>query len=326
MRIIKPSVTLLENTNNVAHVARCARICRAGKFTSEDKDQQLFDNLIGSAHLSMLRHGSSYYIIPAKVIENGGSDINVFYNDYYENPYVNHVYDREFYVYLFSMNLQFLYEHPDIDDKLSSYLVSEKEFKKHYMSKDLIRHSFQVVTQISTSRELNRVSPNNIVEESTRYCNYSKDKFGNEITICQPHWFDLFDGEDTDEMTYNEQLKILEFVNNTTNKNCAKVLFNCKLNKYDTRFLEDYIHECINAGKTYIHFVNDLEILPQDARGILPLDTATKCIYTYTAAEWKHILDLRYYGKTGAPHPNAKIIAGMIREQLYNLGYTELHE
>lgn len=34
----------------------------------------------------------------------------------------------------------------------------------------------------------------------------------------------------------------------------------------------------------------------QDARGKLPLDTATRCIYTYSVREWRHIIDLRYYG------------------------------
>lgn len=32
-------------------------------------------------------------------------------------------------------------------------------------------------------------------------------------------------------------------------------------------------------------------------------------------------IDLRYYGITGKPHPNAKFITGMIREQLIGLGY-----
>lgn len=30
---------------------------------------------------------------------------------------------------------------------------------------------------------------------------------------------------------------------------------------------------------------------------------------------------LRYFGKTGAPHPNAKIIAGMIKDKLEEHGY-----
>ena len=51
----------------------------------------------------------------------------------------------------------------------------------------------------------------------------------------------------------------------------------------------------------------------QDARGVLPLDTYTVVAYTYTLSDWSHILDLRYHGTTGTPHPNAKIIGEKIR-------------
>lgn len=63
----------------------------------------------------------------------------------------------------------------------------------------------------------------------------------------------------------------------------------------------------------------------QDARGVLPLDTSTRCIYTYSVREWRHIIDLRYYGTTGKPHPNAKIIADMIRNNLMELGYDFIY-
>lgn len=55
--------------------------------------------------------------------------------------------------------------------------------------------------------------------------------------------------------------------------------------------------------------------------GNLPIDTATRCVYTYSILEWRAILDLRYYGTTGKPHPNAYIIASMIRDELMELGY-----
>lgn len=183
MRIIKPSVELLVNTNNTTHVAKCARICRAGRFTSDAKDEELVNTLINSEHLSMLRHGTNYYVIPANLIEEGGSSLNEFYNDYYYNPFIAHEDDVENKVYLYSINLQFIYENVDIEELLAPYLVTEEEFLR-YNNADLIRRfSFCCVTQISTSRELNRISPNNIVEESTRYCNYSQDKFSNEVTI-----------------------------------------------------------------------------------------------------------------------------------------------
>ena len=55
---------------------------------------------------------------------------------------------------------------------------------------------------------------------------------------------------------------------------------------------------------------------PEDARGVLPLDTATKVIYTYSVQEWKHILDLRYYGTTGKPHPNCHVVMQMVKDQI----------
>lgn len=55
---------------------------------------------------------------------------------------------------------------------------------------------------------------------------------------------------------------------------------------------------------------------PEDARGVLPLDTATKVVYTYPVEKWCDILELRYYGTTGRPHPNAKLVMGMVRDQI----------
>jgi thymidylate synthase (FAD) len=83
-----------------------------------------------------------------------------------------------------------------------------------------------------------------------------------------------------------------------------------------------YHEACESNFNTYHILVNQYGMNRQDARGVLPIDTATRCAYTYSIEEWRAILDLRYYGTTGAPHPNAKIIAGMIRQELIKLGYA----
>ena len=53
----------------------------------------------------------------------------------------------------------------------------------------------------------------------------------------------------------------------------------------------------------------------EDARCILPLDTATKVIYTYSIREWEHILSLKLYGKDNS---NWHIIMNMIKNQINN--------
>ena len=52
-------------------------------------------------------------------------------------------------------------------------------------------------------------------------------------------------------------------------------------------------------------------VAPQIARGILPNDCKTEIVVGATEDEWQHILDLRYHGKTGAPHPQIKELMGL---------------
>ncbi len=65
-----------------------------------------------------------------------------------------------------------------------------------------------------------------------------------------------------------------------------------------------------------------LNLPTQDARFILPLDTMSKAVYTYTVKEWEEILNMREYDYTGKAHPDAKIVAKLIHKELNKLGYT----
>lgn len=268
MELIKPSVELWrQGVDWQAHVAKCARVCYAS--VREDRNEQMIKNLMTNGHWSMFRHYSVYLIFPAKIIIG-------LRLEYFKNPYVNYdLYDGNYYV---ATNGQFWFEHLRNNyPQLGPYVVDELRFINTPIGHKLARYTFKVVTQISTSRELNRVSPNNIAEQSTRYV-YENGK------ICEPHWY-----SQTNALAY-------EFLKS------------------------NYEYACDVAFDQYRTLVKN-GLHRQDARGVLPLDTATICIYTYNIEEWRHIIDLRYYGTTGKPHPNAKIIAGMIRDELIGEGY-----
>lgn len=273
MILIEPKVELLKEDNFYSHVANCARVCYASNNNSNINDEQFCKNvLIANNHLSMFRHATIYCK--------------------YDKDYWNkHIVDNYFY---FATNIEII-DNKDLYVVMNgqSYLEFKRnniakynEIAKHIIKdlpddlKEYKRFTFKVTTQISTSRELNRVSPNNIAERSTRYCNYSKDKFNNQISICKPYYYDNLEIADQ-----------LAFIN--------------RMSEYESNYINR-----INRGWR-----------PEDAREFLPLCTATEVIYTYTVKEWRHIIDLRYYGTTGKPHPNAKIIAGLIRDQLIYLGY-----
>lgn len=302
MRIIKPSVKRIQFSDRIQQIGYAASVCYA---SNKRGTTEWLEDLWKSGHKSVFRHGTRYYIIPSNILndyikyslkfspycgfyENEGTQqVFVSINEQY---YVEHPYMRNFGV--FECNeLNFIIEAKNIDDYATKKVL------------DIIRLTFEVITQISTSRELNRVSPNNICEQSTRYCNFSKEKFGNEITICQPHWMDILGERNEISLTYeNFSSQSIEIL---------------KKEYLISGFTASYLLCLLDAEKSYIKFTSD-NILAQDARGLLPLDTATKCIYTYRFEEWKHFIELRYLGTTGTPHPNAKIIGELVYNQLQN--------
>lgn len=285
MKIINPSVQLwLQGEDKVKHVARCARVCYGRE---SGNDEALYENLEKNNHLSMFRHETYYAAISTKH--------DLVYNaicGYFHNPYIKYITYGDYCYVVTNGNfmMDIMKHNPVLYAYINKYQISFEEIKQIKPIWDkYLRYTFCVVTQISTSRELNRVSPNNISEQSTRYV------FEDGI-ICRPHWISKEDAENIGSLYYN-------------------------LDNIDNRNIYDYCFTCDYSFKTYSKLIKYGYLRRQDARGVLPLDTATKCVYTYSIDEWRHIIDLRYYGTTGKPHPNAKIIAGMIRDELINLGY-----
>jgi len=64
------------------------------------------------------------------------------------------------------------------------------------------------------------------------------------------------------------------------------------------------------AEKIYFDLLS-CDLLPQDARGVLPTDLKTEVVMTCNLKEWQHVIDLRYHGTTGAPHPHMKKVMSM---------------
>ena len=282
MKFTEPQVEWWQQTSLAQHIARVGRICYKSKgkqpeegMTEEEveafiqkRDEERCKGFWESGHRSMYRHGTIYFFMPH---EKGLPNYIWAYLN--ASPYIDYA-TKNHKVWI-STNMQFLLEHKNLMDALSPYDVSEEEFiekAQKYECEEaftLIRMTMVVTTQISTSRELNRTSPNSIAEQSTRYCNLEK-KGG--VQIARPHWH--VEGSRWQRMVYCLVCRVCEWGYNRLLKSGLK---------------------------------------PQDARGILPLDTYTVVAYTYTLSEWSHILDLRYHDMTGKAHPNAKIIGEKIR-------------
>lgn len=157
---------------------------------------------------------------------------------------------------------------------------------------------------------MNRHRVNSIAEQSTRYCNYSKNKFGGEVTCCIPNWIDLPEGKAYyhDGINYRAGVKEedpYDFVSiNPTSLGDEK-----KATQY-TYWLNALKH----CEEEYF-FLLKSGWQPQQAREVLPLCTAAEAVYTAFASDWKHFFDLRYFGTTGKPHPNMLQLATLMKEE-----------
>lgn len=285
MKIIEPKVELWQQgDDSKAHVARCARVCY-GRETGND--EATIKRLINDKHWSMFRH-ETYYIIANdsdKTLET------IIIN--YANT-IGFSYHYEKHVYYITVNGNWVLDHKTQFDYLSKYIVPIEDFRNTEIGFHMMRYTFCVDTQISTSRELNRVSPNSIAEKSTRYV-YE------DGSICRPHWlngYDIFKNIDSHYIVYKDG-EVDTDINH-------KVL--------------TYIQSCDNSFTNYKYLVES-GLHRQDARGVLPLDTATRCIYTYSIDEWFNIIRKRVYNTTGKAHPNATIICKLIEQELNGLGY-----
>lgn len=106
-------------------------------------------------------------------------------------------------------------------------------------------------------------------QESTRYCNYTKEKFGGgDIKFIYPAGY---------ENWTNEQKSAFEQI--------------CK------------------CSEKYYNIMMSLGMQPQQSRAALTNALKTEVILTMSIARWKHFFNLRSKGTTGAPHPDMKIVA-----------------
>ncbi len=144
-------------------------------------------------------------------------------------------------------------------------------------------------------------------QESTRYCNYSKDKFGNELTFIIPEWCpeireDSNKGWDPCSMYDKLYLQHLQSAEDT---------YLALLKQWDERV----------PDKRYKSGFRNNPWMPQQARAVLPNSLKTELVVTGFVSDWNHFFDLRARGTTGAPHPQAKELAEPLMEEFITRKY-----
>ena len=298
MKIIAPSVTPVTDFVGVSSffkaVARAARICYASNKT--DDETTLAKSLIQRKHYSPFAHAILCLKRPSYSF-----NLRCIYENIRSNRYTVSKQEtgRDYFCvngwvvidsiieFIKENELEFVYVENDMitvhPDRIFYWLMS---FIADIVQNDLsvinqdIFYSFIADTNIGTSREMlvHKGSARfYMCEQSTRYCDFTKDKFGG-LQVNEPYWY--ADADENNKEIWLESIKHLE-----------SSYRNMRANNFPV----------------------------DNARGILPLDTHTRCIWTATKAEWINILCKRCYNETGKAHGDIHRIAGMISEQIYQI-------
>lgn len=281
MKLIKPSFEIWNQPAGLEgvykQIERVGRVCyKSEDKITEDSAKPFVDRMIASGHGAMLEHGTVYLKCETEVInryihpEDGEEEDFNKLEKYEYNPY-SVTNDDGIYLYV-TTNLRVLVENDWLDDL--QYICEPTEFHEK-------RITVHFVCDRGVSHEFVRHRVMSFAQESTRYCNYSKDKFGNELTFIQPCWLD------------DERLKLYGPYHTVIRDKSLESIFIASLN---------------NAEKDYIDLI-DLGWKPQEARAVLPNSLKTELVVTGFVSDWNHFFDLRARGTTGAPHPQAKELA-----------------
>ena len=299
MRLIKPKVEIINQKPGVEglfkHMELCARTCyKSEDKITEDSARKFIDNVIvARGHTAMLEHGTVYLKIPYGIMYDTGYFSNeAIATKYIDNPY-SIVQNSQIYDYwCVTSNYRVLLQNGWLDDL--QYLCEPTEYHVR-------RITVRFICDMGVAREFCRHRVFSFAQESTRYCNYSKAKFGKELNCIIPCWYkNMFEGNSYNiELCHTYDLTISEGLSRTE---------------------AAWIQAMCEAESAYFGLLTEGEPA-QQARNVLPLALKTELIMTGTVEQWIEFLKLRCANDA---HPQARELAIELRDRLLLDDYIDI--
>lgn len=296
MKLIKASFNIIEQGPSIDGIYKiieqAGRVC----YKSEDKitensAKEFVERMIKSGHGAMLEHGTVYL---------HGSDNfagGLHLNNYKKSPYsrVNIIHNfmtGTDHIYI-TTNYRVLVENDWLEDL--KYVCKPTEYHAK-------RITVKFICDRGVSHEFVRHRVFSFAQESTRYCNYSKDKFQG-VTYIQPPWLDG-DISNEDGSKFNDVYTDIYLHTLTTAENAYLDLLKQWDNKVpDKRFKSGYKNN---------------PWTPQQARAVLPNSLKTELVMTGFTKDWEDFFKLR---DAGSAHPQARLLAHPLHIEFIKRGY-----
>ena len=252
---------------------------------TEDSAKEFVDRMIKSKHGAMLEHGTVYLKIRASY-DTANQTWNIpqnFFPFFFErNKYskVKKIESEDMCNWYITTNMRVIVEH-DLYDCLK-YICEPTEIHEK-------RITARFTCDRGVSHEIVRHRVMSFAQESTRYCNYGKDKFGNEVTFIKPTWYNIVSDEQKE--AFDDFLSISEEA------------YMALLDKWENRV----------PDKRYKTKLKGNPLTPQQARQVLPNALKTEIVVTGFESDWEHFFELR---TAGAAHPDMRKLALELQEKL----------
>ena len=300
MKLIKPSHQIIEPTGyTIDDIYKSIELAGRVSHKSEDKITEdsakaFVGRMLNMKHLATCEFGTvylEYHVQDPSVIGEPNyhkqqEELNSLIKKYANNKYscikVNHYYDTVF----ITSNYRVLVENNWLGDL--RYLCIPTSFHER-------RYTVKFICDRGVTHEFVRHRPFSFMQESTRYCNYSKGKFNNELTFIIPCWSNI------EEQDYGDIFNVKE-PNNTLAPN-----------EYA------FIDALRTSEAHYIGMVSN-DWKPEQARAILPNALKTELYMCGYAEDWKHFCKLR--DDKQHAHPQAYELAHPLHEEFIKRGYV----
>ena len=304
MNLIKPSFEILEQAPGIQGVKKQIELAGRTCYKSEDKItdtscEEFVSRMVNSGHGAMLEHGTVYLYLP--VDDNNFSEL---VEKYTKNKYTR-VNQKQF----ITTNYRVLAENGWLDDL--QYQCEPTEYHER-------RITVKFICDRGVSHEFVRHRTMSFAQESTRYCNYCKNKFNNELIFIIPEWVQYIDeggaywhdgicfrtGASADNMYMGSRSWTKPRPGDDA----------------DTWYTEEMlINSLYRSECDYINLITKYKTLTaQQARAVLPNALKTELIMTGFVSDWEHFFKLRCHSTA---HPDARALAIPLKDEFINHKY-----
>lgn len=310
MKLIKSKVEVIEQQPGLEGVYKQIELAGRTCYKSEDKitedsAKEFVDRMIKSNHGAMLEHGTVYLKITYPLSDNlSKEEFEEWFDGHRFAYWLGHVLCDNKYTKTRTMEDD---THKTLYITTNMRVLCTDTFNslpwKDYVCEPTEHHEKRITARFTCDRgvshEIVRHRVMSFAMESTRYCNYEKDKFGNELTYISPSWLDI-----------NKLLPLVDLANKD-NKEVYRMGHDESLSNED-RAMCSFIYDLSNCEHGYM-FQTKCGWQAQQARQLLPNALKTEIVVTGFESDWEHFFELR---TAGAAHPDMRKLALELQEKL----------